>query len=50
MLCKLPMPICFAFSCAASAASFAASRESMGTCLVAELDAMFGCEIVDTKL
>jgi hypothetical protein len=32
---NIPMPICFAFSCAASAATFAASRDSMGTCLVA---------------
>lgn len=32
---SVPMPICCAFSCAASEAIFAASSESVGSCLVA---------------
>lgn len=31
------MPICFAFSCAASAAIFAASRDNAGSCRVADM-------------
>lgn len=34
---EIPMPICFAFSCAASDAIFAASRDNVGSSRVAAM-------------
>lgn len=41
----LPMPICFAFACAPSAATLAASSDSIGTCFVAMMNRVDGCSV-----